>query len=63
MSTESNQNPSPREHIKTWFGNLIKDPISTLMESAVWLLTLAIGIMLLSLFVRMGWEMIREAWK
>lgn len=35
MSTDPNQNPTPRERIGTWFGNLIKDPVSTLTESAV----------------------------
>ena len=62
MSTEPTQNPSPRERIKTWFGNLVNDPISTLVESAVWLLMLAIGLSLLVMFARMGWEMIRSAW-
>jgi hypothetical protein len=63
MSTDPYQKPTPRERIKTWFGNLIDDPISTLMDSAVWLFMLAIGLFLFAMFARMGWGMIRDAWK
>jgi hypothetical protein len=62
MSTDPNQNPTPRQRIKTWFGNLVNDPLGTLVESAVWLFLLAIGVSLLAMFARMGWEMIRSAW-
>lgn len=63
MSTDPNQNPSVRDRIKTWFRNLVDDPISTLVESAVWLFMLAIGISLFAMFARTGWGMIRDSWK
>jgi len=63
MSTDPEEKPSLGKRLKDWFHKLLDDPISTLMESAVWLFGLAIGIWLVVLFARMGWNMIQSAWK
>lgn len=55
--------PASGQRVKAWLGKLVEDPIGTLVESAVWIFMLAIGLSLLALFARMGWDMIRQAWK
>jgi hypothetical protein len=62
MSTDPEQKKSPSQRFKEWFSNLVEDPIGTLVESAVWLFMLAIGLSLLVMFARMGWNMVRNAW-
>ena len=62
MTTDPESQPTLGQRLKTWFSNLIADPIGTLVQSAVWLFMLAIGIFILVLFARMGWDMIRGAW-
>jgi hypothetical protein len=63
MSTDPEEKPSLGKRLKDWLHRLFDDPISTLMESAVWIFGLAIGIWLVVLFARMGWNMIHDAWK
>ena len=63
MSTGPEPQPGIAERLKSWIGKLVDDPIGTLMDSALWLFMLAIGVFIVALFCRMGWEMIRGAWK
>lgn len=63
MGTSPEPKPNPGERVREWFGKLVEDPIGTLMESAVWLFMLAIGLSIFVLFARMGWDMVRGAWQ
>ncbi len=63
MSEDPAQKPSPGEQIKQWFGKLFEDPIGTLVESGVWIFLFAIGVSIAAMFARMGWDMVRHAWK
>jgi hypothetical protein len=62
MSEDPAQKPSPGEQIKKWFGKLIEDPISTLVDSGVWIFLFAIGVSIAAMFARMGWDMVKGAW-
>ena len=63
MSEDLDDKPTVAARITKWFDSLLKDPISTLIDSAVWIFMLAIGISIAAMFVKMGWNMIRGAWE
>jgi hypothetical protein len=63
VTSDPEQKPTPGQRIKDWFGKLLDDPFGTLVESAVWIFMLAMGVFLVVLFARMGWEMIQGAWR
>jgi hypothetical protein len=63
MSSDPQRTPTLGQRVKEWLGKLVEDPIGTLVESAVWIFMLAIGLSLVVLFAKMGWDTIREAWK
>jgi hypothetical protein len=63
MSNQQEEKPKLGQQIKNWFAKLIEDPIGTLVESAVWIFLLAIGLSIAAMFVRMGWNMVRGAWQ
>jgi hypothetical protein len=63
MSSNPERQPTFGQRVKTWLGKLVEDPIGTLMESAIWIFMLAMGLSLVVLFAKMGWDMIRDSWK
>ena len=63
MSEDLNEEPTLAARITKWFDKLLKDPIGTLIDSAVWIFMLGIGISIAAMFAKMGWNMIRGAWE
>ncbi len=63
MSNQQEEKPTLSQRVKNWFTELIDDPIGTLINSAVWLFLLAIGISIFAMFARMAWNMVRGAWQ
>lgn len=63
MSEQLDEEPTLAARITKWCNNLLKDPLGTLIDSAMWIFMLGIGLSIAAMFAKMGWNMICGAWE
>ena len=63
MSDDLDEKPTIAAKVTRWFHNLLKDPLGTMIDSAMWIFMLGIGVSIAAMFAKMGWNMIQGAWE